>query len=110
MNTTNTTNTANAIKNYEPSYGFKPISAWGYIGYSFLWAIPFVGWIAWLISALGASNRNVKNYARSYVCAFLVAIMLIGAIFVLALSFGLLANLELIIEEFNNGFNSGYYY
>ncbi|MBO5907414.1 MAG: hypothetical protein J6Q85_04630 [Clostridia bacterium] len=75
------------MKNYDYGYGFKPISAWGYVGYSFLWSIPLVGFIIWLCHAIGAKNQNVKNYARSAFCAFLlaliVAIVLVIAIFVM---------------------------
>ena len=60
------------MKNYDYGYGFKPISSWGYVGYSLLWSIPVVGWICWLCAAIGASNRNVRNYARSYICAVLI--------------------------------------
>ena len=47
------------------SYSEKPISAWGHVGYSVLWAIPVVGWIIWFCMALGSRNINKKNYARS---------------------------------------------
>ena len=53
----------------------KPISAWGYVGYQFLFSIPVIGWIIWLFKALGAKNKNVKNYARSYFCNFVLAII-----------------------------------
>ena len=58
-------------------YDDKPISAWGYVGYSFLWAIPVLGWLLWLCAALFAKNPNKKNFARSYVCAFIVALLLV---------------------------------
>ena len=64
------------MKNYDYGYGFKPISAWGYVGYSLLWSIPVVGWIIWLCQAIGASNRNVRNYARSYLCKLILSIAL----------------------------------
>ncbi len=68
------------------SYSDRPISAWGYVGYSVLWAIPVIGWIFWLCAALWAINQNKKNYARSYVCGVLMIIFLalvaVAAIFV----------------------------
>lgn len=60
------------MKNYDYGYGFKPISSWGYVGYSVLWSIPVVGWIFWLCAAIGATNRNVRNYARSYLCGVII--------------------------------------
>jgi len=62
------------MKNYDYGYGFKPISSWGYVGYSLLWSIPLIGWIFWLCSAIGGKNRNVRNYARSYICKVIVFI------------------------------------
>ena len=52
------------MKNYDYGYGFKPISSWGYVGYSILW----------LCSAIGGKNRNVRNYARSYICKVIVVL------------------------------------
>lgn len=59
------------------SYSDKPISAWGYVGYSVLWSIPVLGWLLWLCAALFAKNQNKKNYARSYFCAFLLALLVV---------------------------------
>ena len=67
------------------SYSDKPISSWGYVGYSVLWSIPVIGWLAWLFSALFAKNQNKKNYARSFFCWFLLALLVaaigVGAAF-----------------------------
>ena len=71
------------MKNYDYGYGFKPISAWGYVGRSILWSIPVVGWLIWLCKALGAKNKNVKNFARAYFCAFLLSLLVavvVGAV------------------------------
>ena len=56
---------------------YRPISAWGYVGYQLLFAIPLVGFICILVFALGGStNKNLKNFARSYLCIWLIAIIL----------------------------------
>lgn len=58
----------------------KPISPWGYLGYEILFAIPLVGFICILIFGLGGStNVNLKNFARSYMCMWIIALIL-GAI------------------------------
>ena len=87
------------MKNYDYGHGFKPISSWGYVGFSILWSIPVVGWICWLCSALGAKNRNVKNYARSYFCAFLLSLIIciVAAIALFALSALGFVNLDEIV-------------
>lgn len=56
---------------------YRPISAWGYVGYMLLYAIPLIGFIVLLINALGASNVNVKSFARSYFCILLIYIVLV---------------------------------
>lgn len=56
---------------------YKPISAWGYFGYQLLFSIPLVGFIMLLVFSFGGShNINLKNYARSYWCAFLIYLIL----------------------------------
>lgn len=61
---------------------YKPISPWGYLGFSILYAIPVIGFIFLLIFTFNKSNLNRRNYARSYWCAFLIVLILalIGAI------------------------------
>ncbi len=64
------------MKNYDYGKGFKPISAWGYVGYSILWSIPVIGWIIWLCAAIGSKKKNVKNFARAPFCALLLVIII----------------------------------
>ena len=56
---------------------YRPISAWGYIGYEILFAIPVVGLIVALILAITSGNQNVKNYARSKFCLLLLVFILV---------------------------------
>ena len=60
---------------------YRPISGWGYFWRAVLYAIPVIGWLFLLINAIGSKNRNGRNFARSYFCALLIAIIL-GAIVV----------------------------
>lgn len=55
---------------------YKPISAWGYIGYNFLFAIPLVGLILMIVFACSNENINRRNYARSYLILMLLVIAL----------------------------------
>lgn len=53
---------------------YRPISMWGYFGYTLLFSIPCVGFIAILIFAFGgAKNINLRNFARSYFCWLIIA-------------------------------------
>jgi hypothetical protein len=55
---------------------YKPISMWGYLGYELLFAIPFIGFILIIVMAFAPANKNVKNFARSYLCVFLIAFII----------------------------------
>ena len=68
------------------SYSEKPISAWGHVGYSLLWAIPVVGWIIWFCMALGSRNMNKRNYARSKFCGILAIVLFVAVAVVAALA------------------------
>ena len=76
---------------------YKPISAWGYVGYQLLFSIPCVGFIFLLIYAFGGtSNINLKNFARSYFCVLILLII------VFTIIFGILIALGFSISEISN--------
>lgn len=58
---------------------YEPISAWGYLGYEILFAIPVIGWIFLIFFAIGADNVNLRNFARSYFCIWIIAIIVVIA-------------------------------
>ena len=61
---------------------YRPISMWGYFGYSILFAIPIVGLVLIIVFSLGGTrNINVRNYARSYFCWLIIAIIIIAITF-----------------------------
>ena len=65
---------------YDGSEQFRPISAWGYVGYTILFCIPLLGFILLIVFSLSGKNINRRNYARSYFCMLLIAIILSVAI------------------------------
>ena len=67
---------------------YKPISAWGYFGYTLLFAIPIVGFIFLIIFSCKKTNINRRNYARSYWCALIVAAAIILLVVIIALIAG----------------------
>lgn len=64
---------------------YKPMGAWGYWGWSFLFAIPVIGLIILIATAIGSTNVNRRSYARSYFCGLLIALVLIAIVVVLAI-------------------------
>ena len=64
---------------------YKPISPWGYFGWNLLFSIPCIGFIVLIVFALGGTqNINLKNYARSFFCMFLLILIISIVIFILA--------------------------
>ena len=67
--------------NYDGPRQFKPISAWGYIGYSILFAIPIIGFILLIVFSFSDGNINRRSYARSYFCWLLIGLIVSILIF-----------------------------
>ena len=55
---------------------YRPLSAWGYIGYNLLFAIPLVGVICIIVFSLDSSYIARRNYARSFLIWMLIGIVL----------------------------------
>ena len=56
---------------------YEPISMWGYLGYSILFALPIIGVIMILVFSFSKDeNINVRNYARSYILVYIIGVIL----------------------------------
>ncbi|MGN0587891.1 MAG: zinc-ribbon domain-containing protein [Oscillospiraceae bacterium] len=65
---------------------YRPISMWGYFGYEILFSIPIIGFIMLLVFSFGGTrNVNVKNFARSYFCYFII-VAIIAVILIIAIA------------------------
>lgn len=61
---------------------FKPLGAWAYFGWTFIFSIPLIGIIVALIKAFGnTENVNLRNYARSMFCYICIMAIFLGIIF-----------------------------
>lgn len=69
----------NTIRKLPPKY--RPIGAWGYLGYTILFGIPVIGWICLIVFALSGSNINRRSFARSYFAGALVIAIIIAIVF-----------------------------
>lgn len=67
---------------------YKPLSPWAYLGYDLLFSIPLVGFILLIVFSFSDENINRRNYARSFFCVLLIAVILFVIILVLGLAFG----------------------
>ena len=59
---------------------YRPLSPWAYFGYMLLFSIPIVGFIMLIIFSFSDANINRRNFARSYFCAFIVALIIGGIV------------------------------
>lgn len=70
-------NNPSYMNQYQMQMEYKPISAWGYLGYELLSRLPVVGWIIMIIMCFTPANKNVKNFARAHVILYIIQIVLI---------------------------------
>lgn len=85
-----------AVQEAKPEipFEYKPISAWGYVGWNLLFGIPVVGFIILIILSVGGTkNKNLKNYARSFWCLYLL--LLLTIVIALIISGGKIMNMRL---------------
>lgn len=83
---------------------YKPIGAWGYFGLSILFSIPIVGLVFLIIFSFSNGNINRRNYARSFFCGMLVALIFI-VILVLLYVFVLKDEISALLEQYSVYFN-----
>lgn len=62
---------------YEGSKKYRPISAWGYVGYMILYSIPIIGLLFLIIFSFSDKRINRRNFARSYFYIFILLLILI---------------------------------
>ena len=55
--------------------------------------LSLVGWIFLIVHAIGSANINRRNYARSYFCVYVLAIILIAVLTVTGARTGLTQSL-----------------
>ena len=71
----------------------RPMSAWAYVGWGILFAIPIVGLILIIVFSCASGNINRKRFARSYLCWWLIAIIICAILFLTgALSWNMIRN------------------
>lgn len=64
---------------------YKPITAWGYLGYSILFSLPMIGIICLVAFSFSDKNYNRRNFARSFFCALVIGAISAGILFGLGL-------------------------
>jgi len=59
---------------------YRPIGAWGYLGYNILFAIPLIGIICLIVFALSGNNVPRRSFARSYFCVVFLILIVVAVV------------------------------
>jgi len=80
---------------------YRPLGAWSYFGYHFLFSLPIIGFIILIVCAFSNSNINRRSYARSFFCALLIDIVLTVVLIILLYPYiqQWIAEIERALEE-----------
>lgn len=65
---------------------YEPLSPWSYFGHSILYSIPVLGIIVLIIQSIGAQNVNLRSYARSFWCGYVILAILVVAMAAMGVS------------------------
>ena len=63
-------------RNYDVPDNLRPLSMWTYFGLNILYAIPIVGTVFLIIHAISRKNINRRNFARSFFCVIIIALVI----------------------------------
>ena len=69
---------------------YRVLSPWAYFGYNLLFSIPLIGLIMAIVFAFDSSNLNRRNYARSFFCGLLIAVIIFAVFMFLGIGIGIL--------------------
>ena len=78
------------MSKYDPNLPeqYRPLSMWGYFGLQILFAVPIVGFIFLIIFSISGANINRRNFARSYFCGLIIALVIVGVLVAIAFALG----------------------
>lgn len=72
----------------------EPLSAWAYVGYSILYAIPVIGLIFLIVFSISDKNINRRSFSRSYLCMALLIVIAIAVLSVTGVGAQLVASFQ----------------
>ena len=62
---------------------YRPLGAWKIFWLSVLYSIPALGWIAMIVHSISDRNINRRSLARFIVLMYILAVVLVAALYVL---------------------------
>lgn len=70
---------------------YRPLSAWGYFGYTILYSIPLIGLVFLIVFSLSDKNINRRSFSRSYFCVLILSLIVCGVLFATGMAASLLS-------------------
>ena len=83
--------------NYTEQY--RPLSPWAYFGLNILFSIPVVGFVFLIVYTFSNANINRRNYARSFWCSAILAMILFGVVFAILMATGLMSQVTTSMQQ-----------
>lgn len=83
--------------NYTEQY--RPLSPWAYFGLNILFSIPVVGFVFLIVYTFSNANINRRNYARSFWCSAILALILFGVVFAILMATGLMSQVTTSMQQ-----------
>ena len=66
---------------YSAESELRPLGAWGYLGYSILFSLPLIGWIAVIVFSLVPTNISRRSFARYWLLGLLITAILFAVFY-----------------------------
>lgn len=82
---------------------FKPIGAWGYVGYDILFALPLIGFILIIVFAVSGAKVNRQKYARAQLCKLLLIVIITLVLTIIFIASGSLQSIVDQVQSFGQG-------
>lgn len=67
---------------------YRPMGAWGYFWFTILYAIPLIGWICMVVTAIMSRNVARRSFARSAIIAYVLIFIALLAFVIVGASMG----------------------
>lgn len=78
---------------------YRPMGAWGYVGYTILYLIPLIGFIMLIVFACSGSNISRRSHARSYFCFMLMGLIVLGIVVGILIGTGMMEQIIQTIQD-----------
>lgn len=65
---------------------YRPLGAWGYLGYALLFSLPVIGWVFIVIFSVSGANLCRRGFARFYILVWIIGIVVSAVVVALVMT------------------------